>query len=90
MAPYAVSKAAGSFAGCNSSEMVSPIRLTWLRRATISVGSPAGAVFFDIVDKRKGCAGGGAVSVLFVRALIRKSIPNQCEYVMVPGLSPAN
>jgi hypothetical protein len=73
--------AAGVFAGCNSSEKIAAkFWLTWQKRATKSGGSPAGAVLFDIVDKRKGCAGGGAVSVLFCSCIAKEddylSIPN--------------
>jgi hypothetical protein len=52
---------------------------------------PERAVLFDIVEKRKGCAGGGAVSVLFCTRITKEidylSIPNRCKtYVMVPGV----
>ena len=66
-------------AATSSEKIAAKFRLTWQKREPKSGASLARAVLFDIVEKRKGCAGGGAVSVLSVRALIRKSIPNQCE-----------
>jgi len=74
-------RAAGFLAGCDSGAAMSVSHqslLTRWRQVLISGGSPAGAVLFDIVEKRKGCAGGGAVFgiVNAHQVGITKSIPN--------------
>ena len=51
-------------AATSSEKMAAKFRLTWQKREPKSGASLARAVLFDIVEKRKGCAGGGAVSVL--------------------------
>jgi hypothetical protein len=75
----------------SSKKNVAKFRLTWQKREPKSGASLARAVLFDIVEKRKGCAGGGAVSVLFCTRITKEidylSIPNRCKtYVMGPGL----
>jgi hypothetical protein len=74
----------------SSEKIAAKFWLTWQKGGLKSGPSLARAVLFDIVEKRKGCAGGGAVSVLFCTRITKEidylSIPNRCKtYVMGPG-----